>query len=976
MKQKRSQFYRMMFGLISVLSLFGSMAVVKASTTVNDGAYEYYTEINNDGDIIAGNQEPVKSGDKLVIRPAYLGNSFISDTISPKGVPFTFYGKPGDLSSISSYRLYPGDIVLNKNIGFYQGRPLMLKTTFADVSLDSVQPTFTALLRDGSMMMRPMEKGTYFQVFYADGLKEVVKDVLIELPIEFSPSRGDSYLHVATEGLKRVYLNDPDEAIGMKTVSDEEYDFYGEEKGSLGKLQKKPAIQVKNTVPEGLVRTLLNGTFIFENNQPLIIGEEAGRFTQYTYTFKSELKTPAEIIYPVPKANSISESENFALHFDITQALSDGYNQYFPEYLSIVMEDEFNMFNSVDDAVIKFTNNENQIIDTVKTEKISPHQLEFKVTKETLLWMKNNQINLDIVVGNLNEKQVKSTLGEDGDYHVPVTFYNYKKTAKGEIVSSDRVKAISIIKPSIFAQSADREVFVGAKRNDLLPEEYLKNMATTIPNDTLTAEFVDTSAAANQEFSVLNQTYTFKVRIKSNENKQLAKVIDVSVKATRGVLIEPAFFDNQPWIINLINKQLGKTIGKDVYMSDLMKITELVSRNPKPNYTNQFIPKNISELKNLVKIDLANTQFKGEIPAEVGQLSKLEQLILFGNNFSGSEIPATLGNLSELKTLTLDDNQLGGEIPASLSKLSKLSTLYLDKNNLVGKIPDFNKNQLFVNFHLDNNQVTYNSTKAPEIGGKGYTWANTLIVGGESYSLFGKQYLPIDKPMVIKPFDPKNIGFFDLSLKKGSTKQELFAGHTFSIREMTTNKIVYENGLADSNKTIRINSLEDKFEVIMDGADQNPNNRFEVSVRKQELKFISVPTNLKTTNLTTDNLTYQPVYNADSKVPSLMLFDNREESNWDVRVSSPKKLTASDGKVLAGTFNYRVKAGMWKEITPTETSVETGKSLPDSGEIDVFKEWSSVKNKERGLFFKQDSNSNFKGDYSGQLNWFLYDVPN
>ena len=55
------------------------------------------------------------------------------------------------------------------------------------------------------------------------------------------------------------------------------------------------------------------------------------------------------------------------------------------------------------------------------------------------------------------------------------------------------------------------------------------------------------------------------------------------------------------------------------------------------------------------------------------------QLDLFSNQLSGP-IPAELGNLSSLQELNLYNNQLSGLIPTELDNLSSLSALYLDSN--------------------------------------------------------------------------------------------------------------------------------------------------------------------------------------------------------------------------------------------------------------------------------------------------------
>ena len=76
----------------------------------------------------------------------------------------------------------------------------------------------------------------------------------------------------------------------------------------------------------------------------------------------------------------------------------------------------------------------------------------------------------------------------------------------------------------------------------------------------------------------------------------------------------------------------------------------------------------------------------GEIPPELGNLVKLEQLYLWGNELTG-EVPSWLGVLSNLEVLFLSDNQLTGPIPVRLGSLSDLEVLYLGDNQLAGEIP-------------------------------------------------------------------------------------------------------------------------------------------------------------------------------------------------------------------------------------------------------------------------------------------------
>src|SRR5205823_2637308 len=93
------------------------------------------------------------------------------------------------------------------------------------------------------------------------------------------------------------------------------------------------------------------------------------------------------------------------------------------------------------------------------------------------------------------------------------------------------------------------------------------------------------------------------------------------------------------------------------------------------------IPAELGNLNNLLDLILGDNQLSGSIPTSLGNLSKLQYLSLRNGKLSGS-IPAELGNLSNLLTLDLVGNQLTGNIPAPLGNLTKLLYLSLDWNAL------------------------------------------------------------------------------------------------------------------------------------------------------------------------------------------------------------------------------------------------------------------------------------------------------
>ena len=99
------------------------------------------------------------------------------------------------------------------------------------------------------------------------------------------------------------------------------------------------------------------------------------------------------------------------------------------------------------------------------------------------------------------------------------------------------------------------------------------------------------------------------------------------------------------------------------------------------------IPTEIGNLSQLQRLRLEeNQQLSGSIPTEIGNLSQLQKLDLSTNQLSGS-IPVEIGNLSQLKILSLSANPLSGSIPAEIGHLSQLQRLVLEENQLSGSIP-------------------------------------------------------------------------------------------------------------------------------------------------------------------------------------------------------------------------------------------------------------------------------------------------
>ena len=149
---------------------------------------------------------------------------------------------------------------------------------------------------------------------------------------------------------------------------------------------------------------------------------------------------------------------------------------------------------------------------------------------------------------------------------------------------------------------------------------------------------------------------------------------------------------------------IERWVGVEVSSSP-RRVTSLSLRE---RHLSGTIPVELGNLTNLKRIDLFGNQLTGSIPEELGDLTNLEFLSLFDNHLTGS-IPKELGSLTNLKwmnlgenqltgtipeelgnlkSLNLYDNQLTGTLPAVLGNLTNLKRIYLFDNQLTGMIPE------------------------------------------------------------------------------------------------------------------------------------------------------------------------------------------------------------------------------------------------------------------------------------------------
>ncbi|RXI03307.1 hypothetical protein DVH24_003959 [Malus domestica] len=142
---------------------------------------------------------------------------------------------------------------------------------------------------------------------------------------------------------------------------------------------------------------------------------------------------------------------------------------------------------------------------------------------------------------------------------------------------------------------------------------------------------------------------------------------------------------------------------------DIGNLSSLITLSLGNNQLSGAIPTSIQWLQNLQGLYLNDNQLQGHIPYELCQLKNLDELLLGGNRLSGS-IPSCLGTLAvALRYLFLEYNLLTSKIPSSLWELKYILHLNLSSNSLVGPLSeDIGKLKNVVDMDLSNNHFSGN----------------------------------------------------------------------------------------------------------------------------------------------------------------------------------------------------------------------------------------------------------------------------
>lgn len=146
------------------------------------------------------------------------------------------------------------------------------------------------------------------------------------------------------------------------------------------------------------------------------------------------------------------------------------------------------------------------------------------------------------------------------------------------------------------------------------------------------------------------------------------------------------------------NKYLTGYLPKSNWSSPLRKLDLSFS-----NFTGE-IPDSIENLSFLEIIDIEGCNFTGKIPASIGNLTKATEILFQSNQFTG-QLPYRVSGLSDLATLDLSDNYLQGRVPSWLFTLPSLNYIDLSQNKLTGPIDQFQSPNSLKKVRLEENQI-------------------------------------------------------------------------------------------------------------------------------------------------------------------------------------------------------------------------------------------------------------------------------
>nr|XP_048337068.1 receptor-like protein 6 [Ziziphus jujuba var. spinosa] len=153
--------------------------------------------------------------------------------------------------------------------------------------------------------------------------------------------------------------------------------------------------------------------------------------------------------------------------------------------------------------------------------------------------------------------------------------------------------------------------------------------------------------------------------------------------------------------------------------STLFQLSQLQVLDLYDNDFNQSqIPSALADLSKLTYLDLEWSGFSGLFPSSIGcsfsdfsllvcKLTSTTNLYISESYYLNGQMPSFLQKLNQLNTLDISSNNLSGQIPPWLGNLIQLTSLSLKRNNLQGILPkSFSRLKNIENLYLNFNHLS------------------------------------------------------------------------------------------------------------------------------------------------------------------------------------------------------------------------------------------------------------------------------